>query len=118
MTRTTRRISWTLLCGVTGAMLMGSAAQAQDPGAPGGPPPGYSGPPTGAPGAPGTGDAALSNVTNETVTTTTTTTDVDPLAATDVTAEPLPNTGGEPLLMSMLGTMMAGGAFMLRRKVR
>jgi LPXTG-motif cell wall-anchored protein len=40
-------------------------------------------------------------------------TDADPLVST----EPLPNTGGEPLLVSMLGAMVAGGAFFMRRKV-
>lgn len=32
-------------------------------------------------------------------------------------AEPLPDTGGEPLLMMMAGTLLAGSAFAMRRKL-
>lgn len=38
----------------------------------------------------------------------------DPYAADSGT---LPNTGGEPLLMMMAGTLLAGSAFALRRKL-
>jgi LPXTG-motif cell wall-anchored protein len=96
-------------------MLLTSAAYAQEPTSPSSPPPDAmsSGSPEGS-GAP-TGASDIGAVSNETTTTTTTTTtDVDPYAAT---AEPLPNTGGEPLLLSMLGSMVAGGAFFLRRKI-
>lgn len=32
-------------------------------------------------------------------------------------AEPLPDTGGEPLLIMMAGTLLAGSAFAMRRKL-
>jgi LPXTG-motif cell wall-anchored protein len=106
-----RQASLVTLFATTGALLIGSMAHAQGgPPAgfvpPSGPPAGFT-PPSGGPG--GTTDAgAISN-------TTTTTTVTDSEFATDTAT--LPDTGGAPLLMALAGSMAAGGAFFLRRKL-
>ena len=112
MTRQTRLAS---LLGLGAALLLTSWAQAQ-PGRPGGGPPGAA--PGGAPAAAG-GEATVTNLDTTTTTTTSSTglggdfgTDV---GATDSTA--LPKTGGEPLIMTLLGSLTAGGALLLRRKL-
>jgi LPXTG-motif cell wall-anchored protein len=104
-----RQTNLVALFATAGALLVGGVAHAQPPS---GPPPGFvppSGPTSGAPG--GTTDAGA--ISNTTTTTTVTATDS---AFVDDTAT-LPDTGGAPLLMALAGTMVAGGAFFLRRKL-
>jgi LPXTG-motif cell wall-anchored protein len=64
--------------------------------------------------APGPG-----TVTNETTTETVTTTSPDAIGvdAGTATGEPLPNTGGAPLVMALGGIILAGGSLLLRRKL-
>ncbi len=114
-----KNIRWTILA----ALLLAAptAVQAQAPGAPTGPPPGV----TGAPGAPTTptDTGAVTNAAVDSTTTTTTTTSspgigMDEVAITDETmTTELANTGGEPLILSLMGLSMAAGAFFLRRRV-
>jgi LPXTG-motif cell wall-anchored protein len=133
----TRRNQLGSLCGVGGALLstllMGTAVQAQSPSAspgagsgssyPGGSssssgyPGGGSSSGSGYPGASG-GASTAGTVDSSTTTTTTTTIDA-PVGDVgfETASEPLPNTGGAPLALTMLGSLMAGGAFMLRRKI-
>lgn len=128
MTRTTRRLQWTLVLGLSGVLLSGGIANAQDSGSSssssgypgssssGSSSGGYS--PEGGAQAGGAG-SGLGSVSNESVdatTTTTTTTTGDDFGTADTTA-PLANTGGEPLLMAMFGSIMAGSALLLRRKL-
>lgn len=130
MTRTTRRLQWTLVLGLSGVLLSGSAAIAQDSGSSssssgssypgssssGSSSGGYS-PEGGAQaGGAGSGLGSVSNESLDATTTTTTTTTGDDFGTVDDTA-PLPNTGGEPLLMAMFGSIMAGSALLLRRKL-
>lgn len=66
--------------------------------------------------------ADATTVTNANTTTTTeavTTTSPDAAigGASDANAAPLPNTGGEPLLMVLGGIVLAGGSLLLRRKL-
>ena len=133
MTRTIRSMQWTLVLGVSSALLCGSAVNAADSGSgssssgssSSGPPGGYPGSsgsgsssgysPEGgsAVGGVGSGSGSVNNESVETTTTTTTTgTEFDTVETT-----PLPNTGGEPLLMAMFGSLMAGSALLLRRKL-
>ncbi len=111
---------WTVLA----ALVMATPAFAQTQ--PGGPPMGA--PMMGAPGAAVGGATADSGaITNgastETTTTTTTSTEGIGPDGTALIVEPgmetteLANTGGEPIVMSLLGLSMAMGAFALRRRV-
>lgn len=119
MTRSTRRLQWTLTLALSGALLCGTAG-AQSPSSTAGPSSGSGsgsssayGSESGAPA--GGGSASLGTVSNETTETTSITTAT---GADFETAEaPLPNTGGEPLLVTMLGSLLAGSALLLRRKV-
>jgi len=126
----TRRNRLGALCGLSGALLgtmvMSSVALAQPPGgSPGGPPPGYTGGPppgyTGGPNGAAAGGASTEGTIDTSTTTTTTTTEIDGAAGgvgvEPMASEPLPNTGGAPLALSMLGTLLAGSAFMVRRKL-
>lgn len=114
-----RRTQFVTLLGVGSALLMSSAAHAQGypgggsyPGGSGGYPGGSSGGgyPGGSGGASGgatdAGAVSSSSTTTDTTLTTTTTPDTPP------------NTGGEPLLMSLFGSLTAGSALFLRRKLR
>jgi len=129
MTRTTRRLQWTLVLGLSGVLLCGSAAIAQDSGSsssssgsyPGsssgsGSSGGYSSSGGGQAGGAGSGLGSVSNESIDATTTTTTTTTGADFETVGDTA-PLPNTGGEPLLMAMFGSIMAGSALLLRRKL-
>lgn len=111
-----KNIRYTLLAALV--LAAPTVAQAQAPGTPGGPP-------VGAPGAPGTTAAApaadTGAVTNTVVESTTTTSNgIEPggIAITDETmTTELANTGGEPMLLSLMGLSMVAGAFFLRRRV-
>lgn len=137
MIRTTRRIQWTIVLGVSSALLCSSVANAQDSGSSsGGPPGGYpggsssgsgsypgssssgssSGYSSGGGSAAGGAGSGLGSVSNESVETTTVTTTGTEFDSVDATT-PLPNTGGEPLLMAMFGSLIAGSALLLRRKL-
>lgn len=118
-----RRTQFVTLLGLGSALLISSAAHAQGYPGGGGYPGGSStsggGSATmgsssttgGAGGANGAGAVSNTSLNSSTDTTTATTTD------TAVPSTP-PNTGGEPLLMSLLGSLTAGSALLLRRKVR
>jgi LPXTG-motif cell wall-anchored protein len=110
----TRKSGLSWICGLGAALLMTTAAhaQGQPPYGAGGPPPGFQGgPPGGVPGAAGqTADSNAISTTATTVTSTETTEFVDD-------ASTLPNTGGQPLLMALAGSMLAGSAFFLRRRM-
>ena len=115
----TRRTQFASLLAVGSALLVSGIAQAQPPaGAPGGPPPGMGAPGDpaagGAPGAPG-GTADTGAVTNDTTTVTVTETDTAAVGADETTT--MPNTGGAPLLMALAGSLTAGSALLLRRKL-
>lgn len=105
----TTRNSFALL--TLGTALLVSAAQAQ---APGGPP--AAGAPAGAPGAAGAAGSATT-VTNDQTTVTTTEDTFGGEAGTELTAEPLPDTGGAPLAMAIGGAIIAAGSLLLRRKL-
>ena len=109
----TRRTQFASLLAVGSALLVSGIAQAQPPGGPGGPP---AGDPAagGAPGAPG-GTADTGAVTNDTTTVTVTETDTAAVGANETTT--MPNTGGAPLLMALAGSLTAGSALLLRRKL-
>ncbi|MDF2440265.1 MAG: hypothetical protein JWN98_1249 [Abditibacteriota bacterium] len=130
MTRTTRRLQWTLVLGLSGVLVCSGTANAQSGGSsssyPGGSSSGGSSSGGSSSGYPGEGGmqaggagSGLGSVSNEsmdtTMTTTTTTTGADFETVGDTA--PLPNTGGEPLLMAMFGSIMAGSALLLRRKL-
>jgi hypothetical protein len=110
----TRRTQLTSLLAAGGALLVSGIAQAQ----PGGPPGSPGAPSAGAPGAPG-GTTDTGAVTNATDTTTVTVTDTDPAVAAVGAEETstMPNTGGAPLLMALAGSLTAGSALLLRRKL-
>lgn len=85
---------------------------------PSGPPAGYpSGQQMGSPMT--TPGSAMSPGSAMTTTQTTQQTSTGGYGADDYSADnsTLPNTGGEPLLMMMAGTLLAGSAFALRRKL-
>jgi len=99
--------------GLGAALLLTNLAQAQPgrPGPPGGP---------GEPGAPGAAPAAAggaATVTNENTFASTSTTTSDSGLDYGVETSALPKTGGEPLLLTLLGSLTAGGALLLRRKL-
>lgn len=109
-------------CAAAAMVITMGAANAQttgsmQPGAPMGayPPsgsmmqPGGSMMPSGSSMMPSGGSMTTSQVTQST------TTAGDPYAMEST--DTLPNTGGEPLLMMMAGTLMAGSAFAMRRKL-
>ena len=107
----TRRTQFASLLAVGSALLVSGIAQAQPPaGAPGGPPAGD----PAAGGAPG-GTADTGAVTNDTTTVTVTETDTAAVGADETTT--MPNTGGAPLLMALAGSLTAGSALLLRRKL-
>lgn len=70
-------------------------------------------------GAPDSGDISTSSTS--TTTTTTSTEGINPDVTAEVTpmdsTDTLPNTGGEPLIMSVAGLAIAAAAFGIRRKV-
>ena len=108
-----RRTQFVTLLSLGGALMMGSAAHAQmgnsasgSSGYPGGS--SSMGSSSGSGGA--TGAGAVNNASFNSTSDTTT-------ASTASPSTP-PNTGGEPLLMSLLGSLTAGSALLLRRKVR
>lgn len=114
----TRRTKFASLLTLGSALIVSSAAYSQYPGGgssyPGSSGSSYPGSSGGSsyPGGGGgtTGGASdMGSVDSSAVTTTDTT------VTTDTTT--IPNTGGEPLLMTLLGSMVAGSALMLRRKL-
>jgi LPXTG-motif cell wall-anchored protein len=70
-----------------------------------------------------TDTGAISNAPTDSTTSTTTTTTTTEAAPATVEVAPatttteLANTGGEPILMSLLGLTIAGGAYFVRRRV-
>ena len=116
-----RRTQFVTLLGVGSALLMSSAAHAQGypgggsssiPGSGGG----YPGGSGSYPGSGGSGGASGGASDAGSVSSSSTTTDTT--MSTTTTPTTPPNTGGEPLLMSLFGSLTAGSALFLRRKLR
>lgn len=102
----TRKTQLTSLLALGGALLVSGIAQAQEV-------------PAGAPGATGA-PSELGTVSNQTTTTTTTVSDPSIITEdTTVAAMPetLPETGGEPWMLALGGSLLAGTALVMRRKV-
>lgn len=104
-------------CATAAMVITMGAANAQMNGSmqPGGAPPMGAYPPSGSmmPSGSSMMPSGGSMTTSQVTQSTTTAGDPYAMESTDT----LPNTGGEPLLMMMAGTLMAGSAFAMRRKL-
>lgn len=119
----TRQTKLATLLSVSSALIISGIAQAQAPAVP---PPAPMPDPAAAPGAPGmpgapgggsSSSSGLGTVSNDSLDSTSSTTTTTTTTGLDGDTDTLPNTGGEPLLMSLMGSLVAGSALLLRRKI-
>lgn len=110
----TRRTKFASLLSLGGALLLTSVAFSQGyPGSTSGGSSSTSGGSSSYPGSSSGGGGGANDLGS--VSSSSTTTDVTTQTSDTKT---VPNTGGEPLLMTLFGSLTAGSALMLRRKIR